>query len=218
DNGGQSPLSGINPADIERIDVLKDADATAIYGSRGANGVILITTKKGKAGKTQINANLYSGAGRVTNKVNMLSTAEYLELRKEAFSYSENDPNEDNAPDLTLWSQNENTNWQDKLIGNTAQLTEANVSFSGGSERTTFLLSGTYRNETTVQPGDNGYKKGSGMLTLQHNTPDQKFSVSATANYTADFNNALATDIRNIITWPPTCRCMTGRVTTIGMV
>jgi len=195
DNGGQSPLSGINPADIERIDVLKDADATAIYGSRGANGVVLITTKKGKAGKTQINANLYSGAGRVTNKVNMLSTAEYLELRKEAFSYSENDPNEDNAPDLTLWSQNENTNWQDKLIGNTAQLTEANVSFSGGSERTTFLLSGTYRNETTVQPGDNGYKKGSGMLTLQHNTPDQKFSVSATVNYTADFNNALATDI-----------------------
>src|SRR5690606_15269801 len=150
---------------------------TAIYGSRGANGVILITTKKGKTGKTQVSANLYSGAGRVTNKVDMLSTAEYLELRREAFSYSENAPTEDNAPDLTLWSQDENTNCQIKLIGTNAPLPEANFSFSAGSELTTFLLSGTYRNDTTVQPGDNGYKKGSRMLTLQHNTPDQKFSV-----------------------------------------
>src|SRR5690606_19559360 len=91
--------------------------------------------------------------------------------------------------------QTENTNWQEKLIGNTAQLTEANISISGGSELTTFMLSGTFRDEGTVQPGDNGYKKGSGMLTLQHHTPDQKFAVSATVNYTSDFNNALATDI-----------------------
>src|SRR5690606_32999194 len=69
DNGTQSPIAGINPSDIERIDVLKDADATAIYGSRGANGVILITTKKGKSGATRANFNVYTGAGSVTNMV-----------------------------------------------------------------------------------------------------------------------------------------------------
>ncbi len=195
DNGQQSPLAGINPADIESINVLKDADATAIYGSRAANGVILITTKKGTPGKTQVNFNLYSGAGKVTNMVDMLSTAEYLELRREAFRNSGTTPTEENAPDLTLWSQTDNTNWQDRLIGNTAKLTEANASFSGGSELTSFLLSGTFRNETTVQPGDNGYTKGAGMLTLNHRTPDNKFNVSASVNYTSDFNKALATDI-----------------------
>lgn len=195
DNGSQSPLAGINPSDIESINVLKDADATAIYGSRGANGVILITTKKGVSGKTQVNFNVYSGAGRVTNKLDMLSTAEYLELRREAFANSGETPTEENAPDLMLWNQTENTDWQEKLIGNTAHLTEANVSFSGGSELTTFMLSGTLRRESTVQPGDNSYTKGAGMLTLQHHTPDNKFGVSATVNYTSDFNKALATDI-----------------------
>lgn len=203
DNGAQSPLSGINPADIERIDVLKDADATAIYGSRGANGVILITTKKGKAGKTQVAFNLYTGAGKVTNKVDMLSTAEYLDLRREAFRNSDQEPTEENAPDLTTWSQTDNSNWQDRLIGNTASLTEANVSISGGSELTTFLLSGTLRSEGTVQPGDNGYKKGSGMLTLDHHTADRKFGVLATVNYTSDFNNALVTDITQYYNLPP---------------
>ena len=62
-NGGISPFSILNPADIESIEILKDADATAIYGSRGANGVILITTKKGKAGATRLDINLYSGFG-----------------------------------------------------------------------------------------------------------------------------------------------------------
>lgn len=83
-NGNQSPLNSINPADIEQIDILKDADATAIYGSRAANGVILITTKKGKAGKVQFSVNAYTGVSKTNNPVKMLSTADYLQLRKEA--------------------------------------------------------------------------------------------------------------------------------------
>lgn len=194
DNGAQSPLAGINPADIDRIDVLKDADATAIYGSRGANGVILITTKKGKAGKTQFNFNVYTGSGKATRMVEMLSTAEYISLREEAFRNSGIDPSPD-LPDLFVWDRNLNQNWQEKLFGNTANLTEANLSLQGGSETTTYMLSGTMRQETTVQPGDNGYQKGSGMLTLNHRSPDGKFELSATANFTSDFNDALATDI-----------------------
>ena len=202
DNGRQSPLAAINPADIERIDVLKDADATAIYGSRGANGVILITTKKGKSGSTRFNANVYTGAGKVTNQIEMLSTAEYLTLRREAFANSNESPSAE-LPDLNIWSATEDRQWQKELLGNTAKLTEANFSISGGSELTNFLLSGTFRNESTVQPGDNGYKKGSGMLTVGHRSSNNKFSVTATANYTGDFNNALSTDISQYYNLPP---------------
>lgn len=194
DNVGQSPLASINPADIERIDVLKDADATAIYGSRGANGVILISTKKGKAGKQQVNFNVYTGAGQVSNQVDMLSTAEYLQLRREAYANSKETP-DSSVPDLNEWGSTRDQNWQDLLMGHTAAVTEANFSVSGGSDQTSLLLSGTYRHETTVQPGDNGYQKGAGMLTVNHQSEDQKFLVTATANYAADFNNAMATDI-----------------------
>lgn len=195
DNGQQSPLAGINPADIERIDILKDADATAIYGSRAANGVVMITTKKGTAGRPQVNFHAYSGAGKVTNLLEVLNTAEYLELRREAFRNSNIEPTEENAPDLLTWSQTEDQNWQKRLIGGTAKLTEANFSVSGGSEQTRFMISGTFRNEGTVQPGDNGYQKGSGLLSLDHRSSDNRFGITATANYVADFNDAMATDI-----------------------
>src|SRR5690606_9783612 len=203
DNGNHSPIAGINPSDIERIDVLKDADATAIYGSRGANGVILITTKKGKAGDTRANFNVYTGAGRVTNMVDMLSTTEYLELRREAYANSGQTPDPATVLDLFEWDPNLDQNWQKKLFGGTAKLTEANASISGGSEGTNFLLSGTIRRETTVQPGDNAYRKGSGMLSINHSSADGKFRATATANYTGDFNDALASDISQFYNLAP---------------
>ncbi|MBS1563893.1 MAG: TonB-dependent receptor plug domain-containing protein, partial [Bacteroidetes bacterium] len=84
-NGGLSPLNSISPSDIESVDVLKDADATSIYGSRGANGVILITTKKGRPGKAAFTANVYTGANISTRTMNMMNTQQYLTMRKEAF-------------------------------------------------------------------------------------------------------------------------------------
>src|SRR5690606_32712629 len=83
---GVSPLNSINPSDIQSIEILKDADATAIYGSRGANGVILITTKKGKAGKTKLDLNAYRGVGKATRYMDLLNTQQYLEMRNEAFA------------------------------------------------------------------------------------------------------------------------------------
>ena len=83
--GGLSPFNGLNPSDIERIEVLKDADATAIYGSRGANGVILITTKKGKPGNTQFGLNVFTGASTVTRTMDLLDTKQYLAMRREAY-------------------------------------------------------------------------------------------------------------------------------------
>src|SRR3984893_2300586 len=103
-NGG-NPLSSLNPADIESIEILKDADATAIYGSRGANGVILITTKKGKAGKTKLDVNVSSGISAVADlhRVSNMTLWQYLEVRRTAFANSGLTPAATTAPDLMVW-------------------------------------------------------------------------------------------------------------------
>ena len=94
---GSSVLSDINPNDIESIDILKDAAATAIYGSRGANGVVLITTKKGKAGKASINVGYKYGIVNETNRMEFLSAEEHLALRNQARSDAGQDPETDAA-------------------------------------------------------------------------------------------------------------------------
>src|SRR6185437_9542657 len=101
--GSGSPFSFINPADIESIDILKDADATAIYGSQGANGVVLITTKKGKAGQTRFDVTAQSGWGKFTRKQKLLNTRQYLDMRYEAFKNDNATPNPSADYDLTLW-------------------------------------------------------------------------------------------------------------------
>ncbi|HVW63269.1 MAG TPA: TonB-dependent receptor [Puia sp.] len=194
-NGMQSPLSLINPEDIERIDLLKDADATSIYGSRGGNGVILITTKKGKAGKTNFNFNVYTGGSRVVNMLDMLNTDQYLQMRKDAFAHDGKTPDADNAPDLVTWDPHQNTNWQKFMIGHTAKVTQATGSISGGNQQTKFLLSATYRDETTVLAHDPGYQRGSVHLNVDHSSKDEKFNISASVSFASDKNNSLATDV-----------------------
>ncbi|WP_240315206.1 TonB-dependent receptor [Mucilaginibacter pineti] len=202
-NGSQSPLSSINPGDIERIDILKDADATAIYGSRGANGVILITTKQGKAGKPEFNFDVYSGISKVNHMVDMLNTTDYLALRKEAFANDQVTPTVDNAPDLLSWDPTLNQNWQKKLLGRSANLTQVSASIRGGNEQTNFLISGTLRNEKIVLPGDLGYKRGALNLSLNHQSVDGKFKINASVKYTSDQNNTIATDIAQYYNLPP---------------
>ncbi|MBO9152249.1 SusC/RagA family TonB-linked outer membrane protein [Chitinophaga sp. GCM10012297] len=194
-NGELSPLASINPSDIERIDVLKDADATAIYGSRAGNGVILITTKKGKAGKARVNFNVFSGASKVVNKLPMLSNSEYLEMRKEAFANDGETPTEENAPDLLLWDQQKGRDWQKELIGGTANITEAQGSVSGGTEQTRFLLSGTYTRQTTVMPNNPAYTRGASHINIDHNSADKKFNISASVNYSSIKDRSIASDL-----------------------
>lgn len=194
-NGTQSPLSLINPADIERIDVLKDADATAIYGSRGANGVMLITTKKGKTGSTKYNVNVYSGGSKVVNTLPMLNTAQYLELRKEAMANDAVALTESNAIDILKWSPGQNTDWQKEMMGHTAKLTEATASVSGGNAQTHFLLSGSYRRESTVLKGNPLYQRGSAHLTADHTSADSKFYMSANVSFSRDNDQSLASSL-----------------------
>lgn len=202
-NGNQSPLNSINPADIERIDVLKDADATAIYGSRAANGVVLITTKKGRAGESKVDISLYTGFSKVSNKLDLMNTQQYLEMRRDAFRLDGATPTEQLAPDLLTWDQNAYTDFQDLLIGSTAPMSEARVAFSGGNAQTRFMLSGTYRNEGTVILGDFRYKRGAIHLSADHSSRNGKFSVNGSVNIAMDENNLVPTDVSQYIFTAP---------------
>jgi TonB-linked SusC/RagA family outer membrane protein len=190
-----SPLNNFNPGDIESIEILKDADATAIYGSRGANGVVLLTTKKGKAGKTTFSANLQRGTAQVTRFADLMKTEQYLEMRKEAFANDGVTNYPANAYDVNgTWDPNRYTDWQKKLTGGTAQITNVQSSISGGSTLTQFLISGNYGKETTVFPGDFNYQKGNIRANLNHTSEDKRFKTTFAAGYTHQDNNQPALD------------------------
>lgn len=195
---GGNPLSTINPNDIESIEVLKDADATAIYGSRGANGVVLITTKRAKKGKAKLNLDFYQGVGKVSHFMDMLNTSQYLEMRKEGFANDNQTPSLSKAPDLLAWDTTRTTNWQNELIGGTAHMTNANVSYSGGDQQTQFLLSGAYYRETTVFPGTNSFQRGSGRFFVRHQSRDNKFIIESSLNYSTSVSDIPATDFTSL--------------------
>ena len=191
-----SPLNSINPNDIESIEVLKDADATAIYGSRGANGVVLITTKKGKAGKTNVTVSASSGIGKVTKMIELMDTQQYLEMRRQGFANDGVTTYPDWAYDINgTWDQNRYTDWQKELLGGTAVITNMQASVSGGSDLTQYLLSGTYHTETTVLPGDFEYDKAAVHFSMNHRSEDEKFKLTFSMGYTAQDNVQPETDI-----------------------
>lgn len=188
---GGNPLSTINPADIESIEILKDADATAIYGSRGANGVVLITTKRGKSGKTEFTTNYYEGWGNTSRKMDLLNTKQYLAMRNEAFANDQVSPGTFYSDhDVLTWDQNRYTDWQKELLGGTARMTNAQLTVSGGSEQTHFMIGGGYLREFTVFPGEFANKKYSGNFKVNHRSNNHKWNIDFSAYYLTD-NNAL---------------------------
>ncbi|WP_116788561.1 SusC/RagA family TonB-linked outer membrane protein [Flavobacterium psychrotrophum] len=191
-----SPLNSINPEQIASIEVLKDADATAIYGSRGANGVVLITTKKGKVGKMKFTGTMYQGAGTITRKMDLMDTRQYLEMRREALANDGITEYPAAAYDVNgTWDQSRYTDWQEELLGGTAAITNAQVALSGGSGQTQFLLSGTFNRQATVFPSDFNYKKGNVYLNLNHVSDNKRFKVNFSAGYTAQYNNQPRIDL-----------------------
>lgn len=193
---GISPLNSLNPSDIASIEVLKDADATAIYGSRGANGVVLITTKKGTSGKTRFSVNSYTGVGGVTRRLDLMNTQEYLTMREQAFLNDGLTDFPSYAYDVNgTWDRTRYTDWQEELIGGTAYTNSVQGTVSGGSETTRFLLSGTHYNESTVFPGDFSFRKNAVSFNVHHTPTDQRFNVLLSGSYIADTNNLLGTDL-----------------------
>ena len=201
--GSVSPLNGLNPLDVESVTVLKDADATAIYGSRGSNGVVLITTKKGKPGKTKLDINVYSGASVATRVPEFMNTDQYLAIRKKAFLADSITPTTRNAPDLLWWDPHAYTNFPKMIIGNTAPFTNAKASLSGGSESTRFLLSMGYHHEGAVIFGDNHYNRVDGHANIDHSSADKRFNVNTSVTYSNDDIKTLAADPYLSIYAPP---------------
>lgn len=194
--GRPSPLNSINPNQIESIEVLKDADATAIYGSRGANGVVLITTKKGKAGQTRFTANVSTGTGTVTRFMDLLSTEQYIEMRKEAFVNDGVTEIPDYVYDINgRWDQTRHTDWQKELLGGTSYITDVQASATGGTANTQFLFAANLNKQTTVFPGDWNYKKGNVLLNVNHASEDKRFNSSFSVGYTVQHNFQPRTDL-----------------------
>ncbi len=150
-----SSISDIAPTDIQSVDVLKDASSTAIYGARGANGVIIITTKSGKEGKVQVSLGASYGIRKVTKMVDVLNPYEYVmwqqELDQEGVKYGRFD-------DLEIYKSMAGTDYQDEIFGRTGNQQQYHVSVSGGSKGTKFSVSYAHNEEESIMHGS-GFSK-----------------------------------------------------------
>lgn len=199
--GGQSPLFSLNPADVESVSVLKDADATAIYGSRAANGVILITTKKGKAGKTKLDLNVYSGASFVTGRYKLLNTQQYLTVRREALKNDGLTPNPGSDYDLTTWDTTRYTDFQKEQWGRVGRTFDVESSISGGDRQNTFRVGGGYHRETGILTKSGADQRSSVQFNLTHRSLNDKLLMSITSSYSYTSSDIL--DIGNMALLPP---------------
>ena len=184
--GRPDALSLINPSDIESIEVLKDADATAIYGTKGANGVILITTKKGQTGRIKVNANYSVTASHVGKKLDFLDIEDYIALRKKAVQsdlekgyIKESQLNAMQYPDLYLWDQHKDYNWQEEMMGKTAWGHDAQLQISGGNKNTSFMVSGSYYKSNTVVVSSDNYSRWTTRANVAHHSDDRRFNLEA---------------------------------------
>lgn len=200
-------LSLVPLSNIHRIDVLKDADATAIYGSRGANGVILINTKGPTKSGSGAEVNINTGFSQVGHYVDLLNTQQWLAMRHEAYTNDRDTEKMDskNSPDVLRWDTTRNTDWQKKLIGGIAPVTNAVVNLYGGEENTKFFFSGNFYKEGGVFPKRFDYTRGSGLFNMTHQSKNNRFHANMIFNYAADDNNLPVIDItQQAFILPPT--------------
>lgn len=179
-NGGGindvSPLSTINPNDIESVEVLKDASASAIYGARAANGVVLITTKRGKSGGTRVTLDSYFGVQKVTKTLPVLNAAEFAQLENEVFK---NSYYKDPA------SLGEGVNWQN-LIFREAPIQNHQLSINGGNDKTQVALSANYFDQDGIIINSN-FKRYSYRLNLDHKISNRvKVGTSILGSYSVN--------------------------------
>lgn len=164
DNGDSNPLSEINPSDIVSMDILKDASATAIYGSRASNGVIMITTKRGKAGDATVTYDGYVGWQTMPKSLDVLNLKQYAQHYNDiADAQIKSATNSFVRPDLL----GEGTDWQDELFRH-ALMTSHNLSVTGGSEKITYALSAGYLDQDGIVIGSSFRRQ-----TLRGNTDAQ---------------------------------------------
>ncbi len=187
-------INSINPSNIESIDVLKDASAAAIYGANGGNGVVLISTKSGASGQTQVDLDMTYGVQQLSNKVDMLNAEEYARMQNEARSASGLQTYWDNPSSL-----GQGTDWQDELSRNAA-VQKYNLSVSGGNEKLQYFISGGHYNEEGVLIGS-GFERSSVRANADYEISDffkigNRISLSRTNQAAIPEDYPFATDNR----------------------
>ncbi|WP_143962799.1 SusC/RagA family TonB-linked outer membrane protein [Litoribacter populi] len=184
-------LSTINPNDIESIEILKDASATSIYGSRGANGVILITTKKGKAGKSSVSFETYTGVQQVANKLDLLNASEFATLVNEANTNAGRVPTYLNPDRL-----GEGTDWQNELF-QVAPISNHQLSISGGNTNTRYAISGGYFSQDGIVVGSD-FDRYSFRVNLESDI-NERLTVSTSLSYSRISSNGVLTGPGTIV-------------------
>lgn len=197
DDGNSNPLATINPSDIVSMDVLKDASATAIYGSRASNGVIMITTKRGQAGEATITYDGYVGWQNMPKKLDVMNLRQYAEHYNAITDAKIKDPSSQYIrPDLF----GVGTDWQDELY-RSALMTSHNLSLTGGSDKITYAISAGYLNQDGIAIGS-GYKR----QTIRGNLDAQlkswlkggiSFSLADSKQETATSNSIIMTALQS---------------------
>ncbi len=175
---GNSVMATLNPNDIESIDVLKDASAQAIYGSQAANGVLLITTKKGKSGEGKINYDVYYGEQQVAKKLDIMNLREFAQYQNEVAPLLGLQPSAEFQDPSVL---GEGTDWQEAMFRH-GQVQNHQLSFSGGKDKTNYYLSLNYFNQSGILIGSD-FKRYATRFNLDHQLKSWlKVGVSANAS------------------------------------
>ncbi len=186
-----NPLADLNPNDIESISILKDASASAIYGSRASNGVVLVTTKKGRQGQTRVNVGYYVGTSTPTRKREFLNAAQYKELFSEAAVNVRLDPKDEFEASGIDINSKDDVNWGDQAFRR-GHVSQYDLNVSGGDAKTRFYLSGTFNDQTGIIIG-NRYRRGSMRLNLDHSLSD-KLRVGLNLSLTRSVNDRTPDD------------------------
>jgi TonB-dependent starch-binding outer membrane protein SusC len=178
-------ISDISPADIESIDVLKDASSTAIYGSRGANGVIIITTKRGKEGRLVVRYDTYASFKELSNKLDVLSPYDYALWQFER-SLLANQPKRytdifGNFQDIDLYREVMPNDWQQQVFGRIGSAFNHNLSVNGGTDKTTYAFSYSHVNDKAIMQMSS-FKRDNLSLSL-NNKPNEKITLDFSLRY-----------------------------------
>lgn len=180
-SAARNPLSSINPADIESIEILKDASATAIYGARGANGVILVTTKKGKSGKATVTYDAYVGIQTPKNMIEVLNAEDYKRILNEIQA---TDGSGVSATEIVGDIQNGGTDWQKQLLRN-APLQNHSLSLSGGNDKIKYYSSINLYDQKGVLK-TSSYKRLDGRVNIDYTSDKLHAGSNMTTSYTKD--------------------------------
>jgi len=215
-----NPIADLNPNDIESINILKDASSTAIYGSRGSNGVIIITTKHGKSGATRFNLGYQTGLSEATNMRDFLNAEQYVALQREAAANEQaRDPSFDyiTYTDVRLRRFSAGTDdyqtaaidhdWQKDVL-RTAGFSQYDLSANGGNDKTKFYVAGAYANQKGILIG-NKYERMTARTNIDHQATDKlsfgfNLNLSRTVNHRLSNDNAFSSPLQIVALSPIT--------------